>query len=255
MIKYFLILAVLISTNCFAKQDIKIGVYHFPPYLEVNGPECSGFSKKIVTILNEIQNDFNFSLFVTAANRRYKDFKNNKFQMMLFEDIAWGWKKNKLNDQLHQSSVIMKGGEVFITANDGKRNQSYFKSLKDKNIMGILGYHYKFANFVSDPKALMKDYKMSVVSSQENIINAVVTKRYEIGIITEAYLNQYLQSHPEMMSKILISKSYDQVYNHRVLFKKDINKLTPAYIEKLIKKLRANKEFKLLYKMNQRGQS
>lgn len=248
MIKSLILLAAILSFNCFAKEVILVGVYHFPPYLEVKGSEYSGISKTIVTILNDIQDNFEFKLFITTPNRRYQDFKHKKFQMMLFEDIAWGWKDKKLDRLLNQSSIIMKGGEVFITVNDGKRDQHYFKNLKGKSIMGILGYHYKFADFISDPPSLKLNYNMTVVSNQENIINAVISKRFEVGIITKEYLIQYLRQYPERSKNILISNFYDQTYRHRLLFRKDIKNITPKYVESLIKKLKSHEQFIDLHK-------
>ena len=248
MIKSLILLAAILSFNCFAKEVILVGVYHFPPYLEVKGSEYSGISKTIVTILNDIQDNFEFKLFITTPNRRYQDFKHKKFQMMLFEDIAWGWKDKKLDRLLNQSSIIMKGGEVFITVNDGKRDQHYFKNLKGKSIMGILGYHYKFADFISDPPSLKLNYNMTVVSNQENIINAVISKRFEVGIITKEYLIQYLRQYPERSKNILISNFYDQTYRHRLLFRKDNKNITPKYVESLIKKLKSHEQFIDLHK-------
>ncbi|MFT6632506.1 MAG: ABC-type amino acid transport substrate-binding protein [Bacteriovoracaceae bacterium] len=248
MRKGLILLIAMLSFNCFAKEVVLIGVYHFPPYLELKGAEYTGISKTIVNILNEVQDKFEFKLFITTPNRRYQDFKHKKFQMMLFEDIAWGWKDRKLDRLLNQSSIIMKGGEVFITINDGKRNQSYFKDLKGKSIMGILGYHYKFADFISDPPSLKLNYNTTVVSNQENIINAVLSKRFEVGIITKEYLIQYLRQYPERSKNLLISNFYDQTYEHRLLFRKDIKNITPEYIESLIKKLKSHEQFIGLHK-------
>lgn len=243
MKKILLLILTFISIQGFTKPTISVGAYHFPPYLEVKGSSFSGISKTIIQILNEVQSDFHFKLFITTPNRRFKDFSAGKFQLMIFEDLDWGWSEKKLSKELEQSSIFMKGGEVFITNKTKKKNQEYFKVLTGKSIMGILGYHYKFAQFNSNPDFLKLNHNMTVVNTQENIINAVLSKRFDLGIITKEYLNQFLRRQPEMQDKLLISNFYDQTYKHRILFKKDLGKLNKEYIENLINKIKSHHLF------------
>ena len=115
MIKLFILL--LFVTSAIAEtQKVKIGAYPFPPYVEVKDNKITGVLPEIIDILNESQTDFHFSLVLTSAKRRYVDFKKSRFDLMLFEDLSWGWEEARLKDKLQASSAFLKSGEVFFTA-------------------------------------------------------------------------------------------------------------------------------------------
>lgn len=248
MHKYLLLFIFFLGFNAFSqdKPVVYVGAYHFPPYLNLKGNQFSGITPEVIKILNKIQNEVEFKIFITTSKRRYKDYNKNKYQMIIFEDKAWGWKNNELTSDLDESDIIHTGGEVFITKNSSSKEQSFFSSIKNKSKIGILGYHYKFADFNSDPHYLKENYNMTVVTQHENIIKAVSAGNFQLGIITKEYLNHYLNIFPEYKSKIIISAKMDQEYKHRILYKKSHKVLKSSFIENLIKKLKMNKEYKKL---------
>jgi hypothetical protein len=163
--------------------------------------------------------------------------------MMMFENLAWGWASKKLDKKLNQSSILMTGGEVFITSKTMKKDQTYFKSMTDKTMIGVLGYHYKFAGFNSNQEYLKKNHRMVLTTTQDSIIKAVAVEHIDIGIITKEYLVKFLKENPSFEKKILISERYDQIYEHRIIFRKETEGLAVSFMEDLIRKLKLHPKF------------
>lgn len=46
--------------------------------------------------------------------------------------------------------------------------------------------------------------------------------RGDIGIVSYSFLNFYLNTHPEVKDKIVISKNPDQIYNLAILARKNV---------------------------------
>lgn len=47
--------------------------------------------------------------------------------------------------------------------------------------------------------------------------------RGDIGIVTHSFLDNYLNLHPEVKDKIIISKKPDQIYNLAIIARKNVN--------------------------------
>ena len=129
----FLIILSLCSTLVFGKTDpvvIKVGGYEYPPFVENEGKE--GIVKDLIYKLNTSQKKYYFEFVLTSPKRRYRDFKFQKFDVILFEDEAWEWKKSGI---LYDKTVVLGNGtELIVALNDGIRNQKYFDSLNYKKV-------------------------------------------------------------------------------------------------------------------------
>jgi len=213
------ILCICIYCNPLFAENVKVGAYHFPPFVVVdkNNNKVEGITKKLIHEMNLLQKKIKFELFLTSPSRRFYDFDQKNFDLIMFEDIKWGWK----NKDIVASNVFLKGGEVYITKADPSKNQSYFDSLKDKHIAIIKGYHYGFANFNSDEKYLKNHFKIQFSSYHEGNILKVIFGRADISIVNLCYLRSFLLNHPEKKNQILISEKFDQRYNHTILARKN----------------------------------
>lgn len=239
---YFLILLICANT-AFSKPIVNVGAYNFPPYIEISNNHITGLTPQIVKIANEIQDEVEFKLFITSANRRYQDFKMGRYDLMFFEDLSWGWDKAGLKTIFDSTDIFMTGGEVFITFNNGNKKQDYFKDITKKSKMGILGYHYSFAKFNSDPTYLKNNHNMTLSENQKSIINAITNNHFQIGIVTREYLRRYLKQNPQIAKKLIISTNVDQSYEHRIIFRKKSKSMKDGFIKSLLKKLQKNEHF------------
>lgn len=219
---------------------VKIGATEFPPYIIISDTgEVSGIIGETIEYMNIVQNDYKFVAIPASAMRRHENFKKKFFDLSFYDNIEWGWDKT----QADPSDVFMKGKEIYIAKAKPGRGQEYFTSFKNKTMVGMLGYHYGFANFNSDPAFLRKTFNMQSSSSNESSIKMILYERGDIAVVSDAYLNWYISKYPEVREKILISKKIDQNYLHTIIVRKDIRP-TIAEINKLLSMFRHSKEFK-----------
>jgi len=158
MKKIFLVfVGICICNNHVIAETITVGGYIFPPFVEKKDNQYTGITIDLISEMNSFQNKFKFQFIPTASKRRYSYFDKGKFDLIMFEDISWGW---KYKDIVASQVILTGGGEVYITKADLSKDQSYFNNLKHKSIAVILGYHYGFANFNSDETFLKDNFKI-----------------------------------------------------------------------------------------------
>ncbi len=199
-------------------ETINVGGYTFPPFLEKKGDNYVGVVFDIIEELNNFQDKYEFQFVPTASRRRTEHFEKKIFDIIMFEDIAWGWSDR--NDVV-ASKVFLEGGEVYIAKADPSRNQSYFDDLSNKSIAGILGYHYGFAGFSGDDKYLKENFDIQLSTSHEGNIRKVLAGRSDVSVVTLSYLNKYLKENPDKRNQLLISDKFDQRFHHTILFRKN----------------------------------
>lgn len=219
---------------------VKVGATEFPPYIEIT-PDGSvrGIISETIDYLNSIQDDYMFVAQPAAAMRRHENFSKNHFDVSFYDNIEWGWDKT----QVDASKVFMRGKEVYIALAKKGRTEDYFSDFKGKTMVGMLGYHYGFAHFNSDPVYLRKTFNMQSTTSNESSVKMIIYNRGDIAAVSDAYLSWYLTVHPEFRSKLLISKKVDQYYSHTIIVRKNARP-TVAEINKLLTKFKQSKEYK-----------
>ena len=196
-----------------ATEVIRIGAYPFLPFVD-NG---TGLTYDLVKAMNAFQNDYQFQIVNTSPNRRYADMAGGAFSIMLFENIKWGWDAKEIDS----SKVYLRGdGEVYVARSAPGRGQEYFSTLNDKHILGVLGYHYGFANYEADQTKLLQSFRMSFSANNALSLHHLLVGRGDVAVLTKSYLNRYLMKQPKDKSKLLVSDRTDQVYEHTAVVKK-----------------------------------
>lgn len=227
----FLSLIVFIMCTGFVsaadKITIKVGGYNFPPFVEKDGQ--SGIVSNLIRNLNKNQDKYNFIFVSTSANRRYRDLKDQKMDLIFFEDESWSWDSSETS--YLKTGVILNGGEMFVALNKGSRDQKYFDSFVGKKIRGIFGYHYNFSNMKTDPELLRKK-GISLGQSNEENLKDLLEERIDIIVMNSFVIEKKLKEDKSLKEKILISSKKDQTYQLRVILNKQ-SKITPEEIEKL----------------------
>lgn len=206
----------LVALPAGATEVVRVGGYDFPPFVEPDGSGASkGLTLDIIDALNKAQSQYEFRFVATSARRRYADVAAGMFDLIFFESPEWEWTARQA--AVDFSNVFLQGGEVYIAPARPGRGQDFFAELKGKRLVGILGYHYGFANFVADPDALSRDWGMKLVNNHRSGIEMVLADRMDVAVVTDSYLWAYLSRNPGARERLLISDRFDQRYNHRVL--------------------------------------
>lgn len=229
-----LILAMLIGQAAWARDIVTVGGYEFGPFVDQEpGGKVSGLTLAVIEALNRYQDRYEFRFVLTSPSRRYKDFEDRKFDLILFESPDWGWKDKAI--AVEASDVFLDGGELYIAQAKPGRGQDYFADLSGKRMVGILGYHYGFAGFEADPAVLAARHRMTLVNDNAASIEMILKDRGDVAVVTDAYLKRYLKSHPGTEARLLVSQRFDQRYAHRALVRPgaaigvaDLNRLLAA---------------------------
>lgn len=201
-----------------AGQTVYVGGYAFPPYVSISeSGDATGLTPDLIQKLNKLQDRYEFRFAITSPLRRYEDFSDGKFSMLLFEMPEWGWKSR--NIPVSVSDTIATDGEVYIARAMTGRYQSYFDRVKYRKIVGILGYNYGFSGFRNDPDYLRSRFDISLVTDHETTIKMVMGGRVDVGVVTLSYLRRYLRKHPKLADKLLVSEGFDQKYRLGILAK------------------------------------
>ncbi|MGL1956117.1 MAG: transporter substrate-binding domain-containing protein [Colwellia sp.] len=239
---HVLFFSYLLSASALATEVIKVGIYDFPPYVFLSDNPY-GITVEMIDAMNKFQNQYEFVAVPTTARRRYRDFENNKFDMMIFESMSWGWG----NYPMSASQAFESGKEVYVTQAKPGRGQDFFSEFKNKSMVGVLGYHYQFTGFHADQVYLEKNFSFIQTKSQQKSLELILNNRGEIAILSNEYLNYHFIHSPEDKAKLLISEKLDQVYRHTILVRKK-SKLSLNYINKLLVKMKKKGTLKPLWK-------
>jgi ABC-type amino acid transport substrate-binding protein len=215
-----------------AAEIIRVGIYDFPPYVFI-AEKSSGITIEMIAEINKFQNKYELVAVPTTARRRYRDFEQNKFDIMLFESKNWGWD----NYPVIVSTVFVKGKEVYVAQAKNKRGQDFFSDFKNKAMIGVLGYHYQFANFKTEQSYIDNNFNLLLTDSQKKSLALILNNRGEIAVLSNAYLNYHFSHFPEDKAKLLISDKYDQIYQHTILVNKN-EKISLTYINNLLDKMK-----------------
>lgn len=201
-----------------AAELVRVGAYHFPPYVsKPESTEPGGVLPELLAQLNAVQQDYRFTLVPTSVTRRYRDFTQARYDLILFESPEWGWQDIELDKlDLHVSDA-----EVYVARAEPGRGQDYFDSLKGKRMALYNGYHYGFAGFNADQDYLTRTFKAVLTYSHDSNLLMLLHGRVELSVVPRSYLRLYQQSQPEQSQQLLVSERADQVYHHQALLRRD----------------------------------
>lgn len=216
--KLLLLGAVLLASQLVAAaQPVKVGAYHFPPYIAKPESLPGGLLPELLDALNTSQEAFRFELVPTSVTRRYRDFVHGRYDMILFESPNWGW-QDVVADRL---DLQITDAEVYVAHAEPGRGQEYFDSLKGKRMALYSGYHYGFAGFNADQDYLSSTYNAVLTYSHDSNLLMLLHRRTDLSVLPRSYLRLYLQSHPQEQADLLVSERTDQVYHHHALLRRD----------------------------------
>ncbi|PIA74517.1 ABC-type amino acid transport substrate-binding protein [Pseudomonas sp. NFACC19-2] len=221
-----------------ALQEVRVGGYHFPPYLDKpESPYPQGLVPELLRALNAAQQQYRFVLVPTSATRRYRDLESGRFDLMFFESSRWGWQ----GTSYLALGLDIDDAEVYVAAAEPGRGQDYFEDFNDKRMALYNGYHYGFASFDADPDYLARTFNALLTYSHDSNLRMLLARRVDIAVVTRSYLELFLDRHPEMLPELLVSDRLDQLYHHQVLLRPK-GPLSPAEVAELLNRLQTSGE-------------
>ena len=232
----------LTAPTVHSREQILVGVAHFPPFIINEGGTVGGLAMQMLELMNAEQSKYEFIALPTLPNTRHKIFDLGRYDMSMFDNLDWGWKGRDVD----ASDAYLRGGEIYITQAEPGKGQEYFDSFKNKKMVGIEGYHYGFADFNSDPAYLIQNFDIELTRSNAGSIQMILAGRGDIAVVTKSYLALYLNEHPGDRDKLLLSTKFDQTYQHRIILRRNI-KLTIAEINDLLASLKQSGKLDALW--------
>jgi len=227
---------IIMMPKAYAQQVVLVGLAHFPPFVEARENKIGGLAADMLKLMNQHQDKYVFQGIPTLANTRHKIFGLRRYDMSMFDNLAWGWS----GYQVDSSDVFLRGGEVYIARVKPGRDESYFMSFDNKTMIGIKGYHYKFADYNADETFLTSNFNMQLTKSNIGSINMLLSgTRGDIAVVSKSFLAQYFNKYPKARQQILVSKKIDQEYNHSIIIRKGI-KPSINEINQILKELDLN---------------
>ncbi|KAA2230952.1 MULTISPECIES: transporter substrate-binding domain-containing protein [Pseudomonas] len=221
-----------------AAQLVRIGAAHFPPYtVRPEQGADTGLLPQLLEALNRAQTEYQFVLVPTSIPRRFRDFEQGRVDMAIFENPQWGWQ-----DIPHTSvDMGLEDAEIFVAQRQSGRDQGYFAELKGKRLAVFSGYHYAFASFNPDPKAMAAQFNATLTYSHDSNLLMVTRGRADIALVTRSYLSDFMVRNADTAGQFLVSERIDQVYHHYALLRPKAAISGPAFAE-LLKGLRDSGE-------------
>ena len=211
-----MVLGATLVIPVWAAQEVRVGAAHFPPYTV--RPEIgvdTGLLPQLLDALNALQSDFHFVIAPTSNARRFREFKQGKMDMVLFENPEWGWQG------IAHIPVDMglRDAEVFVAKQQEGRQQSYFDNPGSKRLALFNGYHYAFAGYNTDPKFLSVSFNVSLTYSHLSNLQMVMRGRVEMALITRSNLVDLLNDKPQFRAQVMVSDRVDHIYHHYALLR------------------------------------
>ena len=248
---WLVVLGLLAAQPLLAAQLIKVGAYHFPPY--VSKPESEapqGLLPDLLATLNAQQSDYQFVLVPTSVTRRFRDFQSARYDLIMFESPTWGWQ----NTPHETFDMQVQDAEVYVAKAAAGRGQEYFSQFSGKRLALYNGYHYGFAQFNADPEYLAKQFNAVLTYSHDSNLLMVLRERADLTVVTRSYLHRYLLRYPEQRTQMLVSDRVDQVYRHQALLRPNAP-ISVQALRGLLRQLRDGGQLSALYRQYDLTQS
>ena len=247
----WVVLGLLAAQSLLAAQLIKVGAYHFPPYVsKPEAEQAQGLLPDLLATLNAQQSDYQFVLVPTSVTRRFRDFQSARYDLIMFESPTWGWQ----NTPHETFDMQVQDAEVYVAKAAAGRGQEYFSQFSGKRLALYNGYHYGFAQFNADPEYLAKQFNAVLTYSHDSNLPMVLRERADLTVVTRSYLHRYLLRYPEQRTQMLVSDRVDQVYRHQALLRPNAP-ISVEGLRGLLRQLRDGGQLSALYRQYDLTQS
>lgn len=164
---------------------------------------------------NEVQKKYKFTFFSTSPRRRHIDFELGRYDISLYDNPSWGWGGRNIE----YSCIYEFGSEVFFSKK--QEGKTFYKDLKNKKIAAMRGYHYAFAQNINNEDELKKKFNITLLNSPSAVIGHVLRGWSEIGLASEAFIDDWNVKNKSNGNAVYKSEIKDQKYSFRVIVRRN----------------------------------
>lgn len=216
------------------QQSVLVGGYPYPPFVERRGAsEYEGATLDLLEALNAWQTTVDFQFVPVAAFSRQLSFRQHRFDVMFFESPGWGW----ASEAVSVSEPIARDRDLYLALDKRQRDQSFFDSIEDRQLIATRGYHYSFADYQTDEAWLKANFDITFSPNLMASLEMLERERGEVAVLNESFLRSR-ENRGLDLSGFLLSEKIDHAYRLGVVVRDD----GPVELTWLIEQLRAMRE-------------
>lgn len=233
-----LICAALFVPFSLHADTVRVGGYRFPPFVIVERDGHSGLTLEVIEALNSIQDRYEFEFFHTSSKRRYQDHDEGFYDVILFEDMRWEWQDRPVSG----TRIIARDEEVLVAHTRRAESDAFFQKLEQRRLVGMLGYHYRFADYRADEDFLDTEFNILLSNSLERNLKLIMVDRpsvAEVAIVPRSFLRRYFSRHPEAREMLEVSDTLGQFNKLRGLVT-DSSPVSVKELDQLLGQLKAS---------------
>ncbi len=199
------------SGSAEAKEPItiKVGTYEYGVVYFFNDGKPVGFAPDLVAALNAVQSAYFFELVETSSRRRYNDLETGVFDMVLLESPDWEWR----DEDVIFSDPIVTEHDLYIARRQDVSDAGWFDQITRREILCVLGFHYGFAKFNSSPDFLRDHFNISLLYSEEEVLDRLLAGDGETGVVSAGFLARKYNDNPELSEQVIIGPKPDSSYD------------------------------------------
>ncbi|MCH2273138.1 MULTISPECIES: transporter substrate-binding domain-containing protein [Thalassospira] len=204
-------LAIAFSADAKAKDpiNVRVGSYEYGVVYFFDGDKPAGFAPELIAALNAIQSTYFFQLVETSSRRRYRDLAAGMFDMVLLESSDWEW-----DDQnVVFSDPIVTEHDLYVARRRDIPGPSWFDEVTSRNILCVLGFHYGFSGFNSNPDYLRDNFNVSLLYNEQQVLEELLSGSGDVGIVSAGFLARTFQAQPELAEQVFIGPKPDSSYD------------------------------------------
>ncbi|AUG51370.1 hypothetical protein CSC3H3_00530 [Thalassospira marina] len=210
-LRIFVFVAVIfmaIPARAQQRPDVMVGVYEYSVVHFYHDGVETGFAHDLVERLNRIQGDFHFVTIETSSRRRYEDMATGKMDMLLLQNPDWNWAGRGVDF----STPIVWEHDILVARRDHVPGPGYFHDVLEHSIAGVLGYHYRFAGFMDDPRQLTRLLNISLLYNESEVLEAVIRDDAEVGVLSAGFMSRKFRQVADMGDRVAMGPRADNSY-------------------------------------------
>lgn len=226
----FLGLAAVLTLPLTAQVTVNVGGAPVQPPFNIEGG--GGLAADLIAALNASQTKYKFNLSAVPTKRLTQDLREGVLHMAAFSNMSWGFDADKED----KTADLMDTFDSYIAAKDKAKDQSFFANVGKVPMLGVIGFHYKYAGFNADETVLKAKFNTTSVPDEMTVVKLVLAGRGDIGTVSAALLAYLKKTDPATYNKLLVSTEVDTKYvRHFIVSKKA--PITAAEFNAILKKL------------------
>lgn len=181
--------------------QVKVGAYEYSDIFFYDNDQPNGVVPKLIKLLNDFQENYEFRLAETSSRRRYEGLMNGDFDLVLFDSPKWEW--HELDVQF--SDTLLVESDLYVALASGEDPEALFSDVLSYPILCVLGFHYSFADFNADPAFLEANYDVLLRYNEEDVFDGLLAGEAPVGVISAGFLTTKLNQQPELSEKLVFA--------------------------------------------------